>query len=230
MSNGPCATLMIRMTPKISASPSATIAYSTPDRIPEMMTCPTIAGVMTRFTGGERAGGGLGGPLRERSALCPGRRGEEDLALREIVRPHDDLLFLLPLERDHLVGELIAVGIDLVVAKHRARLELQELLAHLVGVDAARPLDAFRVDHAARVAGRGVVGRLVLEFRLVGLEPLLVAWIIEHGLPLGGAVDVLGAALEGVVELRQVAAHRDAIHLRVDVELLHLPGEGHRIV
>src|SRR6266545_2452805 len=39
MSNGPWATLMIRMTPKINASPSATIPYNTPDKSPEITTC-----------------------------------------------------------------------------------------------------------------------------------------------------------------------------------------------
>src|SRR5262245_3444185 len=109
---------MIRITPKINASPSATIEYSTPDRIPEMITCPTIAGVMTRFMGGGRAGGGVGRPPRACSALRPGRSREEDLALGEVVRPHDDLLFLLPLEGDHLVRDLEAVRVDLVVTEH----------------------------------------------------------------------------------------------------------------
>src|SRR5437667_1692548 len=176
---------MIRMTPKISASPSATIEYSAPDRMPEMITCPTIAGVMTRFMGGERARGGRPGPLRRVLASGPGRSGEDDLALREVVGPHDDLLFLLPLERDHLVRGLEPVLIDLVVAEHRARLELEELLAHLVGVQAVGALDALGVNQAARVTGGGVVGRLVLELGLVALEPLLVAGIVQHRLPLG---------------------------------------------
>src|SRR5438132_1227688 len=105
-----------------------------------MITCPTIAGVITTFMGGDRARGGPRPPPR--FSLSPGRSREENLALGEVVRPDDDLLFLLPLERDHLVGGLEPVPVDLVVAEHRARLELEELLAHLVGVQAARALDA----------------------------------------------------------------------------------------
>src|ERR1700674_809955 len=127
-----------------------------------MITCPTIAGVMTTFMGARTTRGGSRGPLRRVLALSPGRSGEDDLALREVVGPHDDLLFLLPLERDHLVRGLEPVLIDLVVAEHRARLELEELLAHLVGVQAARALDALGVGQAAGVPRRGVVGRLML--------------------------------------------------------------------
>src|SRR5712692_8145154 len=134
-----------------------------------MITCPTIAGVMTGFMGGDRARGGPSPPPS--LSLSPGRSGEDDLALREVVGPHDDLLFLLPLERDHLVRGLEPVLIDLVIAEHRARLELEELLAHLVGLQAARALDALGVGQAARVPRRRVVGRLVLELRLVALEP-----------------------------------------------------------
>src|SRR5712692_8673776 len=133
-----------------------------------MITCPTIAGVMTRFMGarttrgGRRAGGApVCGPLRRVLASGPGRSGEDDLALREVVGPHNDLLFLLPLERDHLVRGLEPVLIDLVIAEHRARLELEELLAHLVGLQAARALDALGVGQAARVPRRPVVGLLV---------------------------------------------------------------------
>src|SRR2546426_12297367 len=64
----------------------------------------------------------------------------------------------------------------------------------------------------------------------VALDELSVARVIERGLPLGGAVDVLGVALERVVELRQVAADRDTVHLRVDVELPHLTGQRDRVV
>src|SRR5262245_6442501 len=52
ISSGPCATLITRMTPKIKANPSATIAYNAPDSSPEITTCPTITGVIITFTGG----------------------------------------------------------------------------------------------------------------------------------------------------------------------------------
>src|SRR5262250_1453092 len=145
-----------------------------------------MVGVSTTFTRGGSGGGGAERPREaspSRSALRPGRRREDDLALREVVGPHDDLLLLLPLERDHLVRGLKAVQVDLVVAEHRAHLELEQLLAHLVGLEARRTLDALGIEEAARVAGRGVIRRLVLELGLVRLVELLVAGIVQYGLP-----------------------------------------------
>src|ERR1043165_9900249 len=182
--------LMTRMTPKMSARPSATIAERAPDSTPEMITCPTISGVRTT--------------VRNRSALVPGRRGEARLGLAELVRPHGDLLLALPLEGHHLVGELEPVLVPLVVAEGGLLLQLQQRLAHLVGVERPGALDALGVDEAAGVAGRRVVGGLVAELLLVGVEELLVARVRQRVLPLGGAVDVLGVLLERVVELRQV--------------------------
>src|SRR6266481_75185 len=81
--------------------------------MPEMMTCPSIAGVTTTFTTTMPGRAG-------RLAACPGRGREERLALRQVVGPDGDLLFLLPLERHHLVRDLESVRIDLVVAEDRA--------------------------------------------------------------------------------------------------------------
>src|SRR5256884_4536875 len=67
--------------------------------MPEMMTCPSIAGVTTTFTTTMPGRAG-------RLAACPGRGREERLALRQVVGPDGDLLFLLPLERHHLVRDL----------------------------------------------------------------------------------------------------------------------------
>src|SRR5438445_5725990 len=135
--------------------------------MPETMTCASIAGVTTTLT--------TTPPGREgRLAAGPGWRREERLALRQLVGPDGDLLLLLPLEGHHLVGHLEAVRVDLVVAEDRARLQLQQLLANLVGLEAVRPLGRLRVDHAAGVASRGVVGRIVRKFLFVRVEPLLV--------------------------------------------------------
>src|SRR5687767_14272711 len=151
--------LMTRMTPKMRASPSATIAYSAPERIPDTTTCPIMAGVTATFMSPGSEGGRS--PPPGGLSLVPGRRGEAHLPVGQVVRPHDDLLLALPLEGDHLVGDLVAVLVDLVVAEHRAHLELQELLAHLVGVQRVGALDRLGVDQAARVARRRVVRRLV---------------------------------------------------------------------
>src|SRR5213592_4653926 len=219
--------LMTRITPKISASPSATIAYSAPARIPDTTTCPSIAGVMTTFTASRPPAGAR---RASRLALGPGRRRESRLRRRELVRPDGVLLAVLPLEQRHLVRQLEPVPVDLVIAEHRARHELQQCLAHLVGVEATGALDALGVDDAARVASRRVVRRLVAELFLIGVEELLLARVRQARLPLGRAVDVLGVLLERFVELRQDAADGDAVHARVDVQLLHLPGERHRVV
>src|SRR5262249_42537858 len=142
--SGPCAMLITRMTPKISPRPNATIAYRLPARMPETMTCPSIAGVTTTFT--TTTPGPAGGLARR-----PGWRGEARLGLRQIVGPHGGLLLLLPLEGHHLVRDLKAVGLDLVVAEDRAHLELQELLAHPIGVEAVRALGGLAVDDPAPV-------------------------------------------------------------------------------
>src|ERR1043166_334056 len=172
----------------------------------------------------------LGSAPLTSSAARPGRRRKQDLTLSGVVRPHDHLLFLLPLEGDHLVSELDAVRVDLELAERCPQIELENVLADLVGVEASCALDALRVDETPRVPRRGEVGRLALELGPVALDELSVARVIERGLPLRGAVDVLGVALERVVELRQVAADRDTVHLRVDVELPHLTGQRDRVV
>src|SRR5882672_1594875 len=120
------------------------------------MTCASIAGVMTTFTAIRP---GPGARRARKLALVPGRRRESRLRRREVVRPDGVLLAVLPLEQRHLVGELEPVAVDLVVAEHRARLELQQRLAHLVGVEAAGALDPLGVDDAARVARRRVIRR-----------------------------------------------------------------------
>src|SRR5438445_11719922 len=94
--------------------------------MPEMMTCPSIAGVTTTFTTTMPGRAG-------RLAACPGRGREERLTLRHVVGPDGDLLFLLPLDRHHLVRDLESLRIHLVVAEDRAHLQLQQLLANLVG-------------------------------------------------------------------------------------------------
>src|SRR5258707_233604 len=127
--------------------------------MPETMTCASIAGVTTTLT--------TTTPGRDgRLAAGPGWRREERLAQRQLVGPDGDLLLLLPLEGHHLVRNLEAVRLDLVVAERRTHLELQELLANLVGIQAVRALDRLRVDQAPGVAGRRVVGRLVAEVLL----------------------------------------------------------------
>src|SRR5918994_3769345 len=103
MSSEPWAMLMTRMTPKISARPSATIAYRAPDSTPEMITCPIISGVSATlmetsphardhhcssagFAGaigplglGEASEGAIEAPSE--LALVPGRRREARLGL-----------------------------------------------------------------------------------------------------------------------------------------------------
>src|SRR5262249_4859894 len=165
--------LITRMTPKMSPRPSATIAYRLPARMPETMTCPSIAGVTTTFT--STRPGPAGGLARR-----PGRRREDRLGLRQFVWPHGGLLLLLPLEGHHLVRDLKAIGLDLIVAEDGPHLELQELLAHPIGVEAVRALGGLGVDDAARVARRGMVGRVVAEVLLVRLQPLLVARIRQR--------------------------------------------------
>ena len=143
--------------------------------------------------------------------------------MRELVGPHHHLLLPLPLEGNQLVSDLKPVLVDLVVAEWGPHFEIKKLRAHFVGVEARGAGDAFGVDQAPGVARRREVGRLAPELRLVFLDELLVTRLVQHGFPLRNAVDVLGRGLERVVEFREVAAHGEAVHLRVDVELLHLP-------
>src|SRR5690348_30536 len=172
--------------------------------MPEITTWPSMAGVTARF---------IGRPRRGRSAWEP------RLAGRQLVGPDDDALALLPLEQDRPVGGLESVLVDRVVAEDRARLERQQRFPHLVGVQRAGLLDALGVDHAAPVAGRRVVAGLVLELLDVRLVELPGARIGQARLPLRRAVDVLRGLLEQLLELRDVAAHGNAEHLRRDVEL-----------
>src|SRR6267143_4119613 len=185
--------------------------------MPEITTCPSIPGVITTFmtprplTGSPNARRGGGPPARVaprpgipapssgsrgRSALVPGRRREPRLAVRQVVRPDDHLLAVLPLEQDHLVSDLEAVLVDLVVPEHRPRLHREERVTQLVRVERARLLDRLRVERAARVARGRVVARLLPELLLVRLEELRGARVREHALPLGRAVDVLRRLLE----------------------------------
>src|SRR5262245_56481292 len=241
ISSGPWATFSTRITPKISPSPRATMAYIAPARSPEMTTWPSMTGVMiTASPAGAvqdrtTPAGGSGGRSRAtRDArglpLVPGRRGEARLGVGELVGPDDHPLAVLPLQQDHLVRRLEAVGLHAVVAEGRLRLELEELIAHLVGVERARALGRLDVDEAPRVARHRMVGGVVLEPLLVGGEKLLLPRVREGLVPLRRPVDVLGVLLEQVVELRQVAADGEPEHLRVHVELLHLARDGHGVV
>src|ERR1700730_66463 len=119
MSRGPWETWSTRITPKMSPSPRATMAYSAPASRPEMTTWPSMAGVMTDK--------GL------RLPLTPGRRREAELAAGQIIRPHDDPLAVLPLDHPHLVRRLEPVVVDGVIAKGRTHLELQQLGADGIG-------------------------------------------------------------------------------------------------
>src|SRR3984893_6213023 len=147
-----------------------------PARRPEITTWPTIVGVIRTLTAppkrddARRRPGGRPVSL----SLAPLRRRIAQLATREVVRPHHHPLAVLPLEHDHLVGDLEAVRLDLVVAERGLDLHLQELLAHLVRVERARPLDRLPVDQAARVAAGRVVRGRSLDLTEVGGEELLL--------------------------------------------------------
>src|SRR2546425_12029802 len=137
--------------------------------MPETTTCASIAGVTKTFTTRDAMG----------SALIPGRRRDPRLRRSHRVGPDDDLLPLLPLEGHHPVRDLKAVLVHLVVAEDRAHLELEQLLAHAVGVERARPLDGLGVDEAAGVARRRVIRPLVAALLLVRAEELAVCRVRE---------------------------------------------------
>src|SRR3989454_5680284 len=139
--------------------------------MPETTTCASIAGVTKTFTTRDAMD----------SALIPGRRREPRLRRSHLVGPDDDLLTLLPLEGHHPVRDLEAVLVHLVVAEDGAHLELEQLLAHTVRVERARPLDGLGVDEAAGVPRRRVIRRLVAELLLVRLEELGVVRIGQDG-------------------------------------------------
>src|SRR5215467_14635687 len=134
MSIGPWAILITRITPKMRARPSATMAYSVPESRPEITTCPIIAGVMTMFIeqgmgarpsarpcpdaisrevalSADQSGDDRGS---KRLPLRPGRRREARLRRRQLVRPDGQLLSLVPLEQHHLVRDLETILVDLV--------------------------------------------------------------------------------------------------------------------
>src|SRR5262249_12247676 len=96
-------------------------------------------------------------------ALVPRRGGKAGLAGGQGLRPHDHALAVLPLEHGRSVGDLKAVLIDCVVAEGVLRLELQQLVPHLVRVKRSRPFDRVDVQETPGVTGRRVIGRLVLE-------------------------------------------------------------------
>src|SRR5262245_45534772 len=233
ISSGPWAMLMTRMTPKISARPSATMAYRAPARIPDTRTWASMAGVTATLMDGSRrtkAQGAKGGTSdgdnpgrgRERPPprgapvdglpLVPGRRREAQLPAGQLVGPDGHLLPVLPLEEHHLVRDLESVLVDLVVPEHGPHLELEQLVAHAVGVERSGALDGLAVREEAGISGRRMVGGLAAELLLVGLQELLLSGVRQHRLPLGGPVDVLGVLLEQLVELGKVAAHGHAEH------------------
>src|SRR6266540_2826048 len=187
-----------------------------------MTTWPSMAGVMITVYGApgtsprppalRRARGVWGVSKRVRLPLVPGGSGEARLAAGELVRPHRHLLAVEPLEHHHLVRDLEAVGVHLVVAEERPRFQLEQLLAHLVRVQAAGAAHAFRIEDAARVAGGRVVDRLVPELLLISGDKFLLARIGQARFPLGRAVHEFGVLLEEIVELREIPAHRDAVH------------------
>ena len=81
--------------------------------------------------------------------------------------------------------DLEAVLVDRVVAEGRPDLELQELGADEVGIQALRALGRLRVNETSRVARGRVVGGLVLELLLEGGGELLGARVRQRLVPLG---------------------------------------------
>src|SRR5260370_3153674 len=124
-----------------------------PARRPEITTWPTMAGVIRTLTapprrdGARRRPGGRAVSL----SLAPLRSRVAHLAARQLVRPDHHPLAVLPLEHDHLVGDLEAVRLDLLVPERGLDLHLQELLAYPVVVHGSRPLHRPPVHQAARV-------------------------------------------------------------------------------
>src|SRR6266852_2185514 len=111
--------------------------------------------------------------IPSRSALAPRGRGEARLHRRQLLGPDDDLLAVLPLEHQQLVGDLEAVPVYFEGAKDRVEIHLQDDVPHLLALQGACALDGLQQDLAARITG----GRDRGEFRtrellLVGLHEL----------------------------------------------------------
>src|SRR5262245_17531430 len=158
-----------------------------------MTTWPSMVGVtimaLPEHTGARRTSGGRSTSpcdARDRDPalpLAPRRRGVPHLAVGEVVGPDGDLLAVLPLQHRHLVGNLEAVLIHLVVAERRLQLQLQQSLADLVGIEGPRPLHRLRVDETSSITRRGVIHGLPPELLLVRVGELLLARIGQRALP-----------------------------------------------
>lgn len=98
--------------------------------------------------------------IRSLSTLVPRRRGESRLPWRQLLGPHDHLPAVLPLEQEHLVGDLEAVLVHSEAAVDVVVVKLQNGGPDFVGVEGSRSLHGLEEDLATAVARGGVIGEI----------------------------------------------------------------------
>src|SRR5438128_632884 len=93
--------------------------------------------------------------------LRPARIRKVPSTIRDLLGPDDHLPAVLPLEHQHLVGDLEAVPVDFEGAKDRVQIHLQDGVSHLLALQGAGARDGLQQDLAARIAR----GRAMREIR-----------------------------------------------------------------
>src|SRR6266446_7303653 len=100
--------------------------------------------------------------------LSPRRGREARLAGRQLLGPDDDLLTVLPLEKQHLVGDLNPILVDLEGSEDGVQIQLQDPVPDLRTIQRAGALGSLNEDLTHRVAAR----RLIREIRPGELPPV----------------------------------------------------------
>src|SRR5215217_1627007 len=87
-------------------------------------------------------------------SLVPSRGWNFRLGGGHVIGPNDDLLAVLPLDRDGFMGGLVSALIDREVAKNRFGLECQQGFPQLFRVKTARPADGVHQKLATGICPR----------------------------------------------------------------------------
>src|SRR5712691_6256982 len=133
---------------------------------------------------------------------APGNHRPQCLGLGDVRRPDGRAATTLPLLYNHRLGGVDPALVEFDHAVEGREAQLRNLVAHLLGIEAASGLDRLDEGDAARRAVgaliRGLIAECLLERRVVGVGCLeqIVALEFERRRPLGAAPHEVRVALE----------------------------------
>src|SRR6266568_8827815 len=153
-----------------------------------------------------------------------------DLSRGQLLRPDHDLLAVLPLDRDRLVGDLEAALVDREIANDGLGLERQKGLAEPVGIQAPGLSYHLRKELTPGIRAGRLNGGSAVEFLFIRRDELPVSGVSKARLPKRAAVDELRFLSELPIVLRKQAIWNGAEHPDVQTHFPHLPSDGDKVL